>query len=76
MSEQMKVSVTSIGEVASRLNVQSWRIARLFELGVLDEPPRLSNRRVIPESLVPSIQEALRKRGWLPQVDSQPLDRA
>ena len=59
--------VTSIGELADALGVQSWRIARLFELGILDEPPRISNRRVIPKSLIPAIVDALRSRGWLPE---------
>jgi len=57
--------VTSIGELAETLGVQSWRIARLFELGILDEPPRVSNRRIIPRSLILAIVDALRERGWL-----------
>ena len=56
---------TSTGELGDVLGVQSWRIARLFELGILSEPPRLSNRRLIPKSLIPEIVDALRDRGWL-----------
>ena len=58
--------VTSVGELADRLRVQSWRIARLFELGLVAEPPRISGRRAIPVALVPNIVAALRQRGWLP----------
>ena len=61
--------VTSIGELADALGVQSWRIARLFELGILDEPPRISNRRIIPKSQIPAIVDALRERGWLPREE-------
>jgi hypothetical protein len=59
-------SVTSIGELADTLGVQSWRIARLFELGLIQEPPRVSNRRVIDKAMIPIIVDALRLRGWLP----------
>jgi hypothetical protein len=55
----------SLGEVAELLSVQSWRIARLFELGVLPEPERIAGRRMIPNNMVPKVAEALRSRGWL-----------
>lgn len=58
-------AVTSIGELAETLGVQSWRIARLFELGLIQEPPRVSNRRVIDKAMIPIIVDALRLRGWL-----------
>ena len=55
----------SLGEVADLLTVQSWRIARLFELGVLPEPQRVAGRRMIPKEMVLEVAEALRARGWL-----------
>lgn len=55
----------SLGEVADHLSVQSWRIARLFELGVLPEPERVAGRRMISTDLIPAVAEALRARGWL-----------
>ncbi len=55
----------SLGELAELLSVQSWRIARLFELGILAEPPRIAGRRMIPKDLVPAVIDALRERGWL-----------
>ena len=66
----MATTVTTIpyvglGELGDTLNVQSWRIARLFELGVLPEPPRLGRIRLIPKSMIPQIVDALRDRGWL-----------
>jgi hypothetical protein len=54
----------SLGEVADLLSVQSWRIARLFELGVLPEPGRVAGRRMIPNDMVPEVADALRARGW------------
>ena len=55
----------SLGEVADVLCVQSWRIARLFELGVLPEPQRMAGRRMIPKEMIPDVADALRARGWL-----------
>jgi hypothetical protein len=54
------------GELGDALGIQSWRIARLFELGVLREPQRIGGRRLIPKSMTPAIVDALRQRGWLP----------
>lgn len=56
------------GELGDHLGVQAWRIARLFELGILPEPQRIGNRRLIPKSMIPAIVDALRDRGWLPQT--------
>jgi hypothetical protein len=53
------------GELGDALGVQSWRIARLFELGVLPEPQRIGGRRLIPRSAIPAVVDALRARGWL-----------
>jgi hypothetical protein len=58
-------SFLSLGELADLLSVQSWRIARLFELGILPEPERIAGRRVIPKEMIPQIVDALRSRGWL-----------
>jgi predicted site-specific integrase-resolvase len=53
-------------EVAELLGVDVWRVQRLFEDGTLAEPQRFAGKRVIPSERVPSIVDALRKRGWLP----------
>ena len=60
------VPYLSLGELGDTLGVQSWRIARLFELGILPEPPRIGRLRVIPKAMVPEIIDALRRRGWFP----------
>jgi hypothetical protein len=55
----------SLSESADLLSVQSWRIARLFELGVLPEPERIAGWRIIPKEMIPEVVDALRARGWL-----------
>ena len=57
----------SLGELAELLSVQSWRIARLFELGILPEPERIAGRRMIRKEMVVDVVDALRERGWLPK---------
>ena len=63
------VPYLSLGELADLLSVQSWRIARLFELGILPEPQRKSGRRLIPKTMVPRIVASLEERGWLPSEE-------
>lgn len=58
------------GELGDLLQVQGWRIARLYELGLLPEPPRCGGRRLIPRSHIPLIVEQLKQRGWLPTEES------
>lgn len=53
------------GELGDFLGVQAWKISRLFELGILQEPNRVGGRRLIPKSMIPSVVDALRDRGWL-----------
>jgi|GEM_PF-2448743 hypothetical protein len=66
------IDFVSLGELAQQLGVQVWQIARLFELGIIPEPPRLSRRRVIPKAAIPDIIEGLRQRHWLP-ADGGPI---
>lgn len=55
----------SVGEVAELLGTQAWRVARLYELGLIPEPPRVAGRRVIPATDLAEIAVQLRLRGWL-----------
>lgn len=57
--------VASLGELGDLLRVQSWRIARLFETGVVDDVPRVGGRRVIPRARIEDIRKALLAKGWL-----------
>lgn len=54
------------GELAEVLQVQGWRIARLFELKIVPEPSRVAGRRMIPRSQIPRIIDELRRRNWGP----------
>ena len=69
MSTVQSPPYLTTGELGDAVGVQAWRIARLFELGVLPDPPRSGGRRLIPKSTVPAIVDALRDRGWLPTSD-------
>ena len=63
------------GELGDMLGVQAWRVARLFELGILPDPPRVAGRRMIPKQMVPEVMDALRGRGWLPSRENQGASR-
>ena len=56
----------STRDIAELLDVEQWRVARLFETGTLPEPLRIAGRRVIPKGMIPDIVVALKERGWLP----------
>lgn len=53
-------------ETAQLFETDAWRIRRLFELKILDEPERFGNSRIIDGSMIPAIVDALRGKGWLP----------
>ena len=57
----------SLGEVADLLSVQSWRIARLFELQVLPEPRHHRWPAPDPQGDDPEIIDAVIPHGWLPE---------
>lgn len=71
MQDTTSFPYLSLGELADLLSVQGWRIARLFELGLLPEPDRVSGRRLIPKTMVPQVVDALRGRGWLPRTEER-----
>lgn len=52
-------------EVAELFGTDDWRVRRLFEDGTLPEPPRFGGKRLLDRSLLPTILDALRARGWL-----------
>lgn len=55
-------------ELAEMLGSETWRIQRLFEDGTLSEPGRFAGKRAIPGERIPEVVDALRARGWLPEV--------
>lgn len=52
-------------EIAELLDVDTWRIQRLFEDLDLPEPARFGGKRIISADLIPAIIDALRARRWL-----------
>jgi hypothetical protein len=60
-----------LGELADILGVQSWRVARLFESGILPEVPRIRNRPMTPKGMIPEIVGELRRRGWLSHTETR-----
>ena len=67
----MSVPYVTIGELGDLVQVQTWRIARLFELGIVEEPARVGGRRLIPKSLIPRIVCALQDRGWVAKTSEK-----
>lgn len=59
---------------AQLLGVEFWQIQRIFELGLLPQPARFGNVRVVTKSQLPEIRAALIKRGYLPA--EEPVRRA
>jgi hypothetical protein len=60
----------TVPEIAELLGVEAWRIRRLYERRLLAEPPRIGRARAIDSDEIPAIVDALRCRGWLPDVAS------
>ena len=50
-------------------DVPTWKVRRLFELGILPEPAKFGRNRVILPQDVPKVIAALRARGWLPSEE-------
>ena len=56
----------TVGTLSRRFGVPGWRLRIVIdELGV--EIPRAGGYRLIPESLLPAVEAALQRRGWLPE---------
>jgi len=59
----------STADLANLLGAKLWRVQRIFETQALPEPPRIAGRRAIPREWLPKVIDALRTRGWLPEVE-------
>ena len=56
----------STGQAARRFGQPRWRVQRLLDDGEVPEGPRIGNCRTIREQDMPLLEQALRRRGWLP----------
>lgn len=45
--------------------IQEWHVRRVFEDGLLPEPPKFGGKRMIDPAILPEIVRALEQRGWL-----------
>lgn len=52
-------------EYCSSTAIQEWHVRRLYELGLLSEPPKFGGKRMIDPATLPEIARALERRGWL-----------
>lgn len=60
------ISTRELVEQAGFPASDAWRVRRIFEDGVLPEPPRFAGKRAIPADMVPAILAEFQRRGWLP----------
>lgn len=65
-------SYLTLGAAARRLGCRVWQIRRLFERGLLPEPPRIGAFRVLPADRLPAVEQALRAAGYLPAAREVP----
>jgi predicted DNA-binding transcriptional regulator AlpA len=65
MSATNELPYLTLGQVAERLGCQSWQVLRLFQRGLLPEPPRIGINRVVHRDRIPEIKAALEKAGFL-----------
>jgi DNA-binding transcriptional MerR regulator len=66
----------SIGAIAKRYGVSTWKVRSLFLTGLLPEPRRFGPHRIFFTTDLPKIEAALRQRGYLPAEEGGPLDAA
>ena len=60
----------TLGPASRLLGCHTWQLRRLFERGLLPEPPRVGAYRVIAVEDLPKVEEALRRAGYLPAEQS------
>jgi len=60
----------TLGEVSKRFGCFTWQVARIFERGLLPEPLRLGNYRVVAERDLPIIRRALAECGYISEAES------
>lgn len=60
------VGVHTLGDLSRRFNCPLWAVRRVFERGLVAEPPRVGAFRVVADEDVPAVEAALRSAGYLP----------
>jgi hypothetical protein len=57
----------TLGAVARRFSVPTWKVRRLFERNLLPPAARVGCYRVIAATDLPEVEAALRRAGYLPE---------
>ena len=65
----MTVAVLTLGPAAKLLGVRTWQLRRLFERGLMPEPPRVGAYRVIAVTDLPYLKAALHEAGYLKETN-------
>jgi hypothetical protein len=60
------MSVQTLGALARKWGIPTWKVRRVFERLLLPEPERISNWRVVRDEDVPALERVLREVGYLP----------
>ena len=65
MAATVQKQAYTVGDAARRLGVHPWQVRRIYERGILPEPLRFGAYRLITDSELPALEEALKKVGYL-----------
>ncbi len=60
-----ETAMLTLGDVARRYGLRTWKVRRLYEDGRLEEPGRLGIYRVVSVADLPRIERALIDAGYL-----------
>lgn len=61
----MSIPFVTLGTAAKSLGVRAWQLRRIFERGLMPEPPRVGAYRVIAVADLPRLKAALQDAGYL-----------
>ena len=61
----------TLGDIARLYDRPVWMVRRLYERGLLPEPPRVGGYRVVPLADVPLVEAAMRRAGYLTEVGQE-----
>lgn len=73
---EQPLSYVGLEEAARRLGVPYWRIRHAHRAGHIEEPPRISNRRVYGPELLEKLRLFFATRNNDPKVGITPSDSA
>ncbi len=60
----------TLGDVARHVGCRPWQVRRLYERGLLPEPPRVGPYRVVHPRDLAAVTAALHDAGYLPPAET------